>query len=178
MLLGAAILNAMSHNPLSASAFCLSEYNDLAPVEESLGGEALEYPQHWNQIEIRYGSHTDFQSGPTNGSGIFPARSGSSVNTSECDGIDCHFIICDGHIGDDGQIQSTASWLSQFVSDYDVEDPPELSDGTGQTICICIATSREGSAPSDLQMRRAEALVEELCRRFRIEPEAIRYPSS
>lgn len=178
MLIGAAVLNAVSHRPLSASAFCLAQYNDLTPVEEFLGGQVLQFPQRWKQIEIRYGNHGDFQIGRTRGSGIFPVQSGPPESTSECDGADCHFIICDGHIGHDGQINSTASWRGQFVSGRNIENRPEQTEGNGQTICICIATSREGTAPSDLQIRRAEALVQELCRRFRIGPESIRYPGS
>ena len=178
MLLGAAILNAMSHNPLSASAFCLSQYYDLAPIEDSLGHGAARFPQRWNQIEIRYGNHGDFQTGMTHGSGKFSSQPGPSESTTQCEAADCHFIICDGYIGDDGQIQSTANWLSQFAANRNTQDRPELPEDTGQTICICIATTDELTAPTDVQMRRTEALVEELCRRFRIEPEAIRYPSS
>ena len=178
MLIGAAILNAMSHSPLSASAFCLSQYYDLAPVEEALGHGAVRFPQRWNQIEIRYGNHGDFQTGTTHGSGKVPAQPGPSESTTQCEDADCHFIICDGYIGGDGQIRSTENWLSQFAANRNIQDRPELPEDTGQTICICIATSDELTAPSDFQIRRTEALVEELCRRFRIEPEAIRYPGS
>ncbi len=165
MVTGAAILNAMSHTPLSASAFCLSQYNDLTSVEESLGGQAIQDPHRWERIEIRYGNHRDFQAGP-------------SESGTKCEGANCHFIICGGYLGNHGQIQSTAKWLSQFVFGRNSEYRPGQIDDTGQIICICIATNDESTPPTDLQMRRAQALVEELCRRFRIDPQAVRYPNS
>ncbi len=178
MVIGAAILNAMSHNPISASAFCLSQYYDLAPVEESLGFQAVQVPYRWKQIEIHRGIHGDNHESTGQGSGVFPEQSGTSASALEYNDAACHFIICDGYVGSDGQIQPTESWHSQFTSDRKIQDRPDLSEDIGQTIYICIATTGESTAPTDSQIMRTEALVEELCRRFRIQPGAIRYSSS
>jgi len=178
MVTGAAILNAMSHNPLTASAFCLSRYYDLTPVEESLGGRAIQFPHRWKRIEIRCDNNGDLQTGSTDGSGILPAQSGPSESASKRQAENCHFIVCDGYVGDDGQIQPTANWLGQSASDRNTKDRSESLESLEQTIYISIATNNERTAPTELQIRRTEALVEELCRRCRIEPEDIRYPSS
>lgn len=171
ILIGAGILSALSHNPISASAFCLSRYYNLTPVGESVGHRVAQFPRRWNQIEIRYGNHLDSCTRARRGPGGVPEQSPSQSFT-ECDGTDCHFIICDGYVGYDGQIRSTESWRDQLAQDH------SSRENAGQTIHICIATTGESAVPTDFQIRRTEALVEELCRRFRIQSEAIRYPSS
>jgi len=173
ILAGGAILNTLSHNPLSASAFCLSQYYHLAPVEESVGAGAGRSPQRWRQIEIHYGVHGDSRTQREHGSGKFPGQSSSAPSAMECRDNDCHFVICDGYLGPDGQIQTTENWQSQSAVPYNTQDRPAPSED-GQTIHICISTESEDAAPTDFQISRIEALVEELCRRFRILPEAIR----
>lgn len=174
-LFGAWILNALSHNPLSASAFCLSRYYHLEPVEKSVDFQAGTSPDHWDRIEIHYGIHGDCDKHPVD---RFPQYSNPTQSNPERDNSDCHFIICDGYDGIDGQIKTTENWQSQLEASNITQDCPEPAGETGQTIYICIATTGKSVAPTDSQHRRTEALVKELCRRFRIEPDAIKYPGS
>ena len=178
MLIGAGILNALSHNPLSASAFCLSQYYHLEPVEKSVDFRAVQSPDRWEQIEIHYGNHDDSGKQAKHEVDQFPQHSNPSRRMPECDSSGCHFIIFDGYDGIDGQIKTTENWQGQFEADHITQNCPEPSGKTGRTIHICVATTGESAAPTDSQIRRTEALVAELCRRFRIERDAIKYPGS
>jgi hypothetical protein len=174
ILVGGAILHALSHNPLSASAFCLSQYYHLAPVEDSVGSQVARSPQRWSQIEIHYGVHGGSRTQTEPGLGKFPSQASSAPSTTECRGDDYHFIVCDGYCGPDGQIQATENWQDQSAVVHNTQAQPELSDDSERTIHICISTESEDAAPTDSQISRTEALVEKLCRRFSIQPEAIR----
>ena len=178
MLIGAVILNALSHNPLSASAFCLSQYYHLEPVEKSVDFLAEQSPDRWEQIEIHYGNYDNSVKQVKNEVEQFPQYSSSSRSGPVCDNSGCHFIICDGYTGIDGQIKTTENWQSQLIANHMTQDCPELHEEIGRTIYICIASTGESAVPTDSQIRRTEALVKELCRRFHIEPDAIKYPDS
>jgi hypothetical protein len=47
-----------------------------------------------------------------------------------------------------------------------------------QTIYIGVIADDEATQPTDLQIRRTEALVEALSRKFNIRPESIHYPDN
>jgi hypothetical protein len=74
--------------------------------------------------------------------------------------------------GHDGQIQATEKWQKQW---------PAISSRTryvsGQTIRICITADGKSIYPTDCQIKRIQVLVEGLCKKFRIRPESIYYPS-
>ncbi len=87
--------------------------------------------------------------------------------------IDCHFVICNGLGGRDGLIQTTEKWKRQWsiIASHETLD-------SAQTIRICIIADGTDAKPTDFQVKRAEALTEEICRRFGIELAAIGYPES
>ena len=176
VLAGAVVLSALSHNPLSANAFCLSQYYHLNSVAESVGSGTRQYPGRWEKIEIHYGDYGV----PSERTKREIDRSLQNSSPAGCvsagGGADCHFIICDGYAGRDGQIKATESWNSQFASDHTKQKRPEPFDEMGRTIHICIVATDKNAVPTDSQLGRTEALVQELCRRFRIRPDAIRYP--
>ncbi|MBN1803644.1 MAG: N-acetylmuramoyl-L-alanine amidase [Sedimentisphaerales bacterium] len=179
--LGAAILNALGHNPPSAGAFCLSRYYLLDPVEKVIYSRADQYQQSWSQIEIRY-SYTE--------SGNIEQL--AAVNNLENhENINYHFIICNGNGGHDGLIQPTENWQKQspimtqsmkdrlFLAGQLRNDEIFSADKiTEQTIYICVIADNKTSLPTNFQVKRTEELVEELCRKFNIQPESIRYPDS
>lgn len=178
MIIGGAILSALSHHPLSASAFCLSSYYRLAPVEDSVSQGATPNAGRWKRIEIFHsndgGHRSRTRPDPDN-----PAK---QLNVSQsclaCEHGDCHFVVCSGHAGNDGQIQSTENWRCQLPASRLRSNHTEPTGKDKRTIYICIATGGERTVPTDFQIRRTEALVEELCRRFHIRPEAVLYPNS
>ncbi len=177
IMLGAIILNALGHNPPSAGAFCLSRYYRLAPVEKSVCSRAVQYPRRWKRIEI-------CSSG--NGSGG-QAICGSNKRVGQLDSlssvadhkdINCHFIICNGHIGHDGQIQPTEKWQGQRPVNHQSQNQRQPAKENEQTIYICIITNGQTNRPTDFQIKRTEALVVELCRRFNIQSESVLYPDN
>ncbi len=175
ILLGAGVLKALSRNYLPHSAFCLSRYYNLTPVAESVGDRRARSPQRWNQIEIRYGNYRNAHTRPISASGRH-AEQLASASAIGARGSDCHFIICDGYSGYDGQIKTTKIWRDQSAGGHNGRKNSSRPRSTGRTIYICIATTND-SAATDFQIRRTEALVEELCRRFRIDRRGIRYPA-
>lgn len=198
--LGAIILNALGHNPPSAGAFCLSRYYRLGSVKKTILSRTDQSPGRWSRIEI-------YVIVPESGN-IKSAYVGlSDVGGDEH--INCHFVICNGRVGHDGQIEPTEKWQRQSsilarpsrdrsviprenwngepllpatsvgaLSDRSKYQRPTYfcETPTDQTIYICVIADDEAVLPTDLQIRRAEALVEVLCRKFDIQPESIWYP--
>lgn len=157
---GAIALMILGNNPPSAGAFCLSRYYCLDPVERAVLSEAEQYRGRWDSIEVYYsGSEAGKMEQLT-------SQGGPAVE----EGIDCHFVIFTG-ARSDGQIKSTERWQGQWSV-----RPGLSSYGSERTIRICIICDRETFRPTEFQMRRTEALVEELCRKFEIKPEYIHYP--
>ena len=178
IILAAIILNALGHNPPSAGAFCLSRYYRLGSVKKAIRSHADHLLGRWSQIEIYYsgtesGNIESAFGGSRDMGGddhINPDREKNEKVFPDRDtaynGINCHFVICNGHIGYDGQILPTEKWQRQSsVINY-----------SKQTIRICVIVDDKAKIPTDFQIKRAEALVEKLCRKFNIQPESIRYP--
>jgi hypothetical protein len=188
--LGAIILNALGHNPPSAGAFCLSRYYRLGSVRKSILSRADQSPGRWSRIEI-------YVIVPE--SGNIKSAYGGLSDVGGDEHINCHFVICNGRIGHDGQIEPTEKWQRQSSvippENWNGEPPPPATSGgalsdrskyqrprdfcetpTDQTIYICVIADDEAVPPTDFQIRRTEALVEVLCRKFDIQPESIRYP--
>ena len=221
--LGAIILNALGHNPPSAGAFCLSRYYRLGSVKKSILSRADQSPGRWSQIEIyvsvpELGNIESAFGGLSDVGGderINPVR---EQNEKVSNGVNCHFVICNGRVGHDGQIEPTEKWQRQSpvlalvgakpaVARRPSRDrsviprenwngeplPPATSGGvlsdrskyqrptdfcetpTDQTIYICVIADDEAAPPTDFQIKRTEALVEVLCRKFDIQPDSIRY---
>ena len=170
IIVGAIILNALGHNPPSAGAFCLSRYYRLGSVKKAILSRADPLPGRWSRIEIYY-SGTESgdieQLASTSDVGehehINPVR---EQNEKVSNGFNCHFVICNGRVGHDGQIEPTEKWQKQS----------SVAHCSKQTIRICVIVDDKSKTPTDLQIKRTEALVEELCRKFHIQPEFIRYP--
>jgi len=172
IILAAIILNALGHNPPSAGAFCLSRYYRLGSVKKAIRSYTDQLPGRWSRIEIYY-------SGTESGNIESAFGRASDVGVDEhidpvrdtkekvSNGVNCHFIICNGRVGHDGQIEPTEKWQQQsLVTHY-----------SKQTIRICVIADDKAKTPTDFQIKRTEALVEDLCRKFHIQPESIRYPA-
>ena len=161
MTVGVVILQALGNNPPSAGAFCLSSYNRAVPVEEAVLSRALQPAGRWGRIEIYY-------SGTISGN---IEKLASRSRLASPDDVNFHFCLCNGSGGDDGQIQATEKWKRQWPL-----IPGPTWYGTSQTIRICIIADGITSAMTDSQIKRMETLLDELCRKFRIQPESISYP--
>ena len=163
MTTGAILLMALGNEPPSAGPFCLSSYYRLDPVEKAVSSRVAQSPDRWDSIEIYY-------SGTKAGNIEQLASLGGFANPED---IDCHFVICNDLGGGDGQIQPTEKWQRQWSI-----IPGRTWYGSGQTIRICVIADDETARPTGLQIKRIEALVEALSRKFDIEPEYVYYPNS
>jgi len=179
IILGAIILNALGHNPPSAGAFCLSRYYRLGSVKKAILSRADQLPGRWSRIEIYY---SGIESGDTESAygGLSDAGEDEHINLvrdvkekvspdrdTAYNGISCHFVICNGRVGYNGQIQPTEKWQKQS----------SVVHCSKQAIRICVIVDDKAKTPTDFQIKRTEALIEELCRKFNIQPESIRYPA-
>jgi hypothetical protein len=162
MTTGAIILMALSNEPPSAGPFCLSSYYRLDPVEKAISSRVPQSPGRWNCIEIYYSA--------TKAGNIEQLASLSGLANPQ--DINCHFVICNGLGGPDGQIQTTEKWQRQWSI-----IPGQTWYGTGQTIRICIIADGDTTQPTNLQIKRTEALVDALRRKFNIRPEYLYYPN-
>ena len=163
MTIGVIVLMALGNNPPSAGAFCLSGYYCLEPVGKAVAFQASQARNRWNCIEIYYSN--------TKAGNIEQLASLNGLAGPE--DINCHFVICNGLGGNDGQIQPTEKWQRQWSI-----IPGKTWYGNGQTIRICIIADGKSSAPTNFQVKRVEELVEELCRRFDIQAQHIYYPNN
>lgn len=161
LLAGVIILMALGNKPPSAGAFCLSGYYGLGSVEKAILSGLVQPPDQWERIVVYYSG--------TKGGNV-ERLAGLSGPAGPKD-INCHFVVCNGFGGADGQIQSTEKWHKQCSI-----TTCRNRAGSAQTIHICVIGDSKTARPTDLQIKRVEALVEGLCREFNIEPESIRYP--
>ncbi len=162
MTTGAIALMVLGNNPPPAGAFCLSRYYHLDPVEKAISSRVAQLPSRWNSIEIYYSA--------TKAGNVEQLVSLSGLACPE--DINCHFVVCNGLGGSDGQIQPTEKWQRQWSI-----IPDRTWHGSRQTIRICIIADGKTARPTDFQIKRTEALVEALRRKFNIQPEHIYYPN-
>ena len=163
MTTGAIVLMALGNNAPSEGPFCLSSYYHLDPVEKAVASRAIQTPRRWNTIEI-------FYSGTNSGDLEKLAR---MANLSSAHDINCHFVISNGCDSVDGLIQHTEKWNRQFSA-----IPAADWYGSPRTIRICLIADGKNTFPTECQIRRVEALVEALYRKFNINPESIYYPGN
>jgi hypothetical protein len=152
----------LGNNPPSAGPFCLSSYLRLNSVEEAIRSRTSQSLDRWRRIEIYYSG--------TRAGNI--EQLASLRGLSDAGDINCHFVICNGLGGGDGQILTTEKWHRQWSI-----IPGQTWYGTSQTIRICIiADPTQRAYPTDCQIKRVETLVESMCRKFNIEAESVFYP--
>lgn len=163
MTAGAAVLMVLRNNPPSAGAFCLSSYYHLDPVEEAILSRAAQSQSRWKSIEVYYSN--------TKAGNIGQLAALNGLANPE--GINCHFVICNGLGGGDGQILPTEKWQRQWSI-----VPGRTWYGNNHTIRICVIADARTTSPTDCQIKRIEALVEGLYRKFDIQPESIYYPNN
>jgi len=161
MTTGAVVLMALGNNPPSAGPFCLSTYYRLDSVEHALRSEADQSANRWDSIEIFFSA--------TQGGNI--GRLAAAQRLPSAADINCHFVLCNGVGASDGEIQTTANWQLQRSVRHSAS-----AQGGQRTIRICLIGNGVSALPTDYQLKRLEALLEALCRRFNIVPDAVYLP--
>ena len=171
------ILNMLGHHPPSAGAFCLSQYYRLVPVEKLVRSREVRRLGYWMGIEIYFSK--DGSGDPLvsdSNCRIEELDTSSSFSGQEADS--CHFIIHNGLTGLDGQIEPTVKWNKQLPADYSVDDNKQQAGHNVQTIYICIAMNGHSTQPTNFQIKRAQVLIDKLCKEFNINSESVLYPNS
>jgi hypothetical protein len=163
MTTGAVVLMALGNHPPSAGPFCLSTYYRLDPIQQAVCSRVTQAPGRWESIEIYYSG--------TKAGNIEQIASLSGLVNS--DDINCHFVVCNGLGGSDGQIQTTEKWQKQWSV-----IPDHTWYGSGRTIRVCLVADGRGIRLSGSQIQRAEALVEALSMKFNVPATKIFYPTN
>ena len=160
MTVGAIVLMALGDNSPSAGLFSLSMH---IPVEKAIRSSARQSPGRWNRIEIYYSG--------TQAGNIEQLASLSGLASVQ--DINCHFVVCNGLGGNNGQIQTTEKWKRQWSI-----IPGGSWYGSGQTIRICVVADGKTAHPTNSQRQKTRVLVEELRRIFGIQAESVFYPGN
>jgi hypothetical protein len=163
MTTGAVVLMALGTHPPSAGPFSLATYYKLDPVQQGISSRATQAPGRWESIEVYYSG--------TKAGNIEQIASLSGLASS--DDINCHFVICNGLGGSDGQIQTTEKWQKQWSV-----IPDHTWYGSSRTIRVCLVADGRGVRLSSSQIQRAEALVEALSMKFNVPATKIFYPAN
>lgn len=163
MTAGAVVLLALSNTPPSAGPFCLSTYYRLDEVGKAALSRAAQSASRWKSIEVYYSG--------TKAGNIEQLAYLSGLAGPE--DLNCHFVICNGLGGGDGQIQPTERWQRQWSS-----IPNQSWYGSGQTIRICVVADDKSPRLTDTQIKRTESLIELLCRKFEIQRDFVYYPGN
>jgi len=171
------ILNMLGHNPPAAGAFCLSQYYRLVPVDKLVGSRDVRRLGYWMGIEI-YFSECKANNRVASGSNYRLEKSDSLSGISNQEGNSCHFIIHNGHTCYDGQIEPTVKWNQQLPADRSGENIRHQNGHNVQTIYICVAMNGQSAQPTNFQIKRAQVLIDKLCKEFSIDSESVLYPNS
>jgi len=159
---GAMVLMALGNNPPSAGAFCLSSYYKLASADQAVTSHAMQAMGRWKRVEVCY-------SGTRGGNIEWLAYLQGLTHPQD---LECHFIICNGFGGEDGQILTTERWDNQRSV-----RSSQNGYGVEETIRICVVSDGRSTYPTDCQIKRVEALVDTIGKRFGIGPESVYYPA-
>ena len=155
MTTGAVILAALGNNLPLAGPFRLPTYYRRDSVDKVVRSEICQPPNRWDSIEIS-----------------FSGTQGGTVSRFAAADLNCHFLLCNGNAGHDGEIQTTERWRKQWSI-----PPSRTWQGSERTIRICLVGDGCSTLPTDYQLKRLEALLEALCRRFHIQANAVYLPS-
>ena len=156
MTVGAFVLMALGNNPPSAGPFCLAAYYRLDSVDHAIQSKACQSPHRWSSIEIYFSG----------------TRRGSLQQPAGAEDMNCHFLICNGAGGSNGEIQASEQWQKQWSL-----RPNRTWQGSDRTIRICLIGDGVTTLPTNYQLKRLETLLEALCRKFGISADSVYLPS-
>ena len=163
MTSGAIILMLLGNNAPSEGAFSLSSYYRLVPLSQITTSRVFQQKDRWDRIDIHY-----------SGTRAGDIKSLAALNgLTDPKQLNCHFIICNGTGGLDGQIQATERWQNQQSVDV-----PGSRLSMLKSVVICVIADGRNVPATDSQVKRLERLVEALSRRFKIKSDQVHYPVS
>jgi len=141
----------------ASGAFSLSEYNSLPSVKSIISCYDKENAYPWKKIVVQ---------------NIVVDNNYSSQNALSDYGLnDYHFIICNGNIGDNGQVISSENWKKQAAI-----TSKRWNQFSRDVIRIGIITDDVLLSPTEAQIKRVNLLAGTLARKFDIPPMSIFTP--
>ena len=157
IFVGTIILNLSGETLPTAGAFSLSGYNNLNPVKSAISSYNSDDENSWKRIGIQ---------------NIVMDQEDSSLQGSDYyDPNAFHFIVCNGLVGDNGQIITTENWKKQrLVYSW------RWQEFGRDVILVGIITDGRDVTPTEVQFKRANSLAGELARKFDIPPVSIFTP--
>jgi len=158
---GAIVLMVLSGKPPVAGPFSLSSYIGLDPIKQATRSRTAQHENRWDSIEIHYSA--------TQAGNIEQLASLSGL--ADPGDLNCHFVVCNGVGGKNGQVLSTERWQRQWSI-----SPSRAWQGRGQAIRICIIADGTTTRPTDYQIKRVDTLIDKLRQTFSIRAKAVRYP--
>ena len=153
IVVGGALLRLLGGNPPAAGAFSLSGYYQLESAEDAISSRAEQFIGRWHRIEVYCGDAFAVPDDPA--------------------GPCCHFVVFSRSASEDGEAAATENWQRQLSI-----APNQTWTGTERTIRICVSVDGTIGRPTDSQIKKTEAVVEALSRRFDIPTSAIDYPAN
>ncbi len=165
MTSGAIVLMLLGNNAPSAGAFSLSSYYRLVPMSEVTATRVIQHQERWDHIEVHY---SGTRAGNINSLAEINGLTDPVTGQLDPKQLNCHFVICNGLGGIDGQIQATERWLTQ--------QSVQASSTLNQTIIVCIIADGRQVRATDSQVKRLEGLLETLTRQFDIPRDRIGFP--
>jgi hypothetical protein len=150
MTVGGFILMSLDNHGPARGAYSLASYLRLDPVDKVVLESIRTKKTAWTGIEVYY-------SGTTQGNMTQMLGEGKTG---------FHFLVCNGHGAEDGQISFTPNWATQ-----------KYMEPSDSTIRIYVVANRATNPVTGSQWKRTSALVDSLCRNFNIPADKIRYPS-
>jgi len=150
LTLTSVLLRAMQGAPLTAdAASSLVASESRAALGVIFNTQTAPSPTRWKSVYIHH-SRT---------------AGGSARLLSQGDmGSGDHFVIGNGDGAVDGEIQVTARWNEQRPAD----PAPGFASVDSNCISICVVGDFDKTAPTSIQLRRLEHLVQTLQEHFRI----------
>jgi hypothetical protein len=153
LTLTSVLLRAMQGAPLTAdAASSLVAGDSRAALSVIYNTQVPANPNRWKSIYIHHSR--------TSGGSAVSVASGS-----EQQGCGDHFVIGNGSGGAlDGEIQFTARWNLQQPAD----PAPGYTEVEPTCVSVCVVGDFDKTAPSPMQLRRLEHLVQSLQEHFRV----------
>ena len=154
IFVGTMVLNILGNSLPAAGAFSLSDYNSLNPVKPLILSYNSEAVKNWEYVEIK--------------NIVMDHESSAQSDRAHYDADNCHFVICNGVIGQDGQIITTENWKYQQSTPID-----RWQDSGWNIIRIGIITGGINVSSTEIQVKRANLLAGTLAKKFDIPPVSI-----
>lgn len=161
MTAGAIVLMSLGQNPPAEGPWSLSKSLRSDSTLLSANSITPKFPSNWDRIEVCY-------SGTASGNIELLAELTGVKTPAQ---LNCHFVVCNGRGGVDGQALLTEKWLQQLSI-----TPDQGWQGGRTVIRICVVSDGRLAPPTGEQISQTNTLVKKLREMFDISEQHVLYP--